>query len=382
MEILPDKRSVLFTVQGYSAHLSQRCKIIYSLVLFSFSSFLIAMPWIRVPVNTSVRGMVRSEQSRATVKVLATAPVLRSGVEHNRFVYKGDTLLVQDPGNRWPLVRELEIRLSDYQLNLADLDVLLSHKDASVKNLKTVIYQNSLENYLLNFHELRQQYLAVKQKLLRFTPLAEKGVISDHDYQNHLNELRKRRFEYVQFRSQQREIWIQERFTWQQEIDRIQAEIESMKGELKDLVILSPLTGHLLSSQLSQPGTVLYNGSLLAEISPDTSRLVECFINSSLIGFLKENARVRFSIDAYNHNLWGMADGRIRDIGKDVELIDKYPYYRVLCSLDTEFLQLKNGVKGQIKKGMSLSAHFLLAERSLYDLLFDSMDDWLDPSNL
>ncbi|WP_373071414.1 HlyD family secretion protein, partial [Zeaxanthinibacter enoshimensis] len=212
--------------------------------------------------------------------------------------------------------------------------------------------------------------------------LAEKGVISDHDYQNHLNELRKKRFEYVQFRSRQREIWIQERFTWQQEIDRIQAEIESMKGELKDLVILSPLTGHLLSSQLSQPGTVLYNGSLLAEISPDTSRLVECFINSSLIGFLKENARVRFSIDAYNHNLWGMADGRIRDIGKDVELIDKYPYYRVLCSLDTEFLQLKNGVKGQIKKGMSLSAHFLLAERSLYDLLFDSMDDWLDPSNL
>ncbi len=56
--------------------------------------------------------------------------------------------------------------------------------------------------------------------------------------------------------------------------------------------------------------------------------------------------------------------------------------FRVLCSLNQEFLTLKNGFKGQLKKGMLVNARFELTERSLFDLLYDKMDDWLNPSRL
>jgi HlyD family secretion protein len=55
--------------------------------------------------------------------------------------------------------------------------------------------------------------------------------------------------------------------------------------------------------------------------------------------------------------------------------------FKLLCSLDQNFLQLKNGFKGQLKKGIVVNARFEIIERSLFDLLYDKIDDWLNPSN-
>lgn len=42
-------------------------------------------------------------------------------------------------------------------------------------------------------------------------------------------------------------------------------------------------------------------------------------------------------------------------------------------------MQLKSGYATQVSKGMTLTAKFKIANRSLYDLLFDKVDDWLNP---
>jgi HlyD family secretion protein len=44
-------------------------------------------------------------------------------------------------------------------------------------------------------------------------------------------------------------------------------------------------------------------------------------------------------------------------------------------------LKLKNGYKREIGKGMTLNARFEITERTLYELLYDKMDDWLNPGN-
>lgn len=56
------------------------------------------------------------------------------------------------------------------------------------------------------------------------------------------------------------------------------------------------------------------------------------------------------------------------------------PVFKVQCSLDQQYLQLKNGFKGYFKKGMTANVRFKLIKRSLFDLLYDKMDDWLNPS--
>ena len=47
--------------------------------------------------------------------------------------------------------------------------------------------------------------------------------------------------------------------------------------------------------------------------------------------------------------------------------------------LDSQQLHLKNGFKGNLKKGMTLQARFVVARRSLWELLFDKVDDWVNP---
>jgi HlyD family secretion protein len=48
--------------------------------------------------------------------------------------------------------------------------------------------------------------------------------------------------------------------------------------------------------------------------------------------------------------------------------------------MDRNYLIRKNGVRGVLKKGMSISSHFMITKRSLFDLLYQKMDDWANPA--
>ncbi len=54
--------------------------------------------------------------------------------------------------------------------------------------------------------------------------------------------------------------------------------------------------------------------------------------------------------------------------------------FKAKCNLNTNFLALKNGIKGTLKKGMTIRAHFLVADRSLFQLLYQNLDDWINPT--
>jgi HlyD family secretion protein len=136
----------------------------------------------------------------------------------------------------------------------------------------------------------------------------------------------------------------------------------------------------LLNTAQLRPGSFVGQGIQLAEISPDTDLIAECYITPADIGLINPDKKVVFQVDAYNYNQWGLANGNITEISKDIVMIDQKPVFKIRCKIKEEFLQLKNGVKGKIKKGMTVNARFLLAERTLYDLLYDNVNDWLNPA--
>jgi HlyD family secretion protein len=59
---------------------------------------------------------------------------------------------------------------------------------------------------------------------------------------------------------------------------------------------------------------------------------------------------------------------------------DGQPLFRVHCSRDPTYVELENGFRGDFKKGMTLQARFIIARRSLFQLLYDKAEDWLNPS--
>jgi len=120
-------------------------------------------------------------------------------------------------------------------------------------------------------------------------------------------------------------------------------------------------------------------GMELGEISPDSNLIVECYISPNDIGLLDKNKLVNFQIDTFNYNQWGLVTGEIIEIGNDIEIVDNNPVFKVLCKINMKYLQLNNGFKGHLKKGMTLNARFELAERTLFNLLYDKVDDWMNP---
>jgi HlyD family secretion protein len=108
--------------------------------------------------------------------------------------------------------------------------------------------------------------------------------------------------------------------------------------------------------------------------------VVEAYVVPDDVGFLQKDMPARFLVDAFNYNQWGMATGKVIDVPQDIKILDNKPVFEVRCSLDNDFLQLKSGCKGFLKKGMSVQARFIIAERSLWQLLYDKADNWLNPN--
>ncbi len=53
-------------------------------------------------------------------------------------------------------------------------------------------------------------------------------------------------------------------------------------------------------------------------------------------------------------------------------------YFKVGGQMDKNYLQLKNGFGGNIGKGMTFTTRFHLIHRTLWQLLFDRVDDWFN----
>jgi len=115
---------------------------------------------------------------------------------------------------------------------------------------------------------------------------------------------------------------------------------------------------------------------------PDSMLYAEINVSQRNIGYITKDMPVNIQISSFNYNEWGSVSGKVTEISSDfiANVSGNNVCYKVKCSLDKNHLLRKNGVKGWLKKGMSVSAHFRITRRSLFDLLYQKMDDWVNPS--
>ena len=89
---------------------------------------------------------------------------------------------------------------------------------------------------------------------------------------------------------------------------------------------------------------------------------------------------VNVQVESFNYNEWGTLPGKVKEISSDF-LTDNQgnSFYKVKCEMEQDYLTLKNGQIGKLKKGMTVSAHFMVTRRSLFDLLYQKIDNWANP---
>lgn len=355
---------------------SKPFRLIYLSLLLIILTALALLPVISVDVTSQNRGVVSTKKENTTIIPSLYGKVKETCLEEGKRVLQADTLLVLKSDRIDAQLEKFNKNLHNNHLFLNDLHCLLEAKPGM---LQTPKYKNEWSKYKAGIKEIQIKLELLQKDFQQQKYLYNEKVIAEIDYLESKHNLQSIRSELDLYKQKARNNWQVEITRLKLENDDIRASIKQLYDEKSQYVITAPATGSLLKASGIQAGSFVSPGQKLAEISPEDKLIAECFVPSSDIGYIENGQTVRFQFDAFDYNQWGLLKGEVTKISDDVIVIDKQPVFKVRCKLPSTYLQLKNGQKGYLKKGMTLTGRFILTRRTLFQLLFDKVDDWLNP---
>ena len=352
---------------------------IYWVVLAAVTVALASLPFIYVDISVQGLGIIRPVAEKTEIKSPVTELVDSVYVREGEQVKKGDILLRFRTNSSDYKIAYQSNRLSDYAEQLSDLTYLA--RGACPPSFQSPVRRQEYHYYIKRKNELETSLDQAEKEYLRNKSLFEKKVIAEEEYDKYL----------YRYKSQQNELasLIENQMsTWQANLNALRnshSEMHtSLKQEIKDkemYFVKSPVSGTLDQFSGIYRGSSIRAGESLAVISPDSTLYFEVYVTPRNIGYLSLGMPVIVQVESFNYNEWGTVGGTVKDISSDF-MTDKQGHssYKVKCGMDSDYLQLKNGRTGKLKKGMTVSAHFMITRRSLFDLLYQKMDDWVNPA--
>ena len=354
-----------------------RSPVIYLVVLGLTVAAILALPFIVVPVTVQNRGIIRPVTEVAEIRVIPSARVAVVNTFEGQRVKQGDTMLMLESEGlerRIELARlELE-RICNY---IADLQLLVH--DATMEDFRTELYRTQHEDFKSRLLEIDLRLERANRQVDRQRPLIEGRLIAEKDYEEELFLRNQLENEKKITKAAQMARWRSELATWSSERDRFLSTMSQLERQRDLYAIRSPVTGTVESFDGIYPDCNLQAGQVVALISPENSLIAEVFVPADHIGMLFMGMPVRIQVDAFEHNRWGVIQGKITAMSNDYHLVDNVPVFKVKCTLDNSFLRLKNGTTGSLRKGMTVNTRFIIAERTILQLLYQKTDIWLNP---
>lgn len=346
--------------------------MLLALALFSLLLF------VKVDVTVRGKGIVKSGRNTSELRIGVSGKVQSISVSENEAVEKGDTLCVIDHSSlisRSALLREQIALNSGY---LADLR-RLTRATASPDSLQTTRYRQSWALYRQVEQQLKTTFQQKEKAWERARFLLKEKVLSQADFELIESEYLLAKENIEKHRETTLEQWMSQYVELDTHISELSGQLEQLQETISRHFIRAPQSGTLLSFQGIQPGHFVSEGTLIGHISPEGPKEIECFLSPVDIGWLKPGMPVRMQVDAFNYNQWGLLEGRLTEISGDVVTMGNDVYFKVWCQPAKTWLELTNGVRGNLKNGMTLTARFVVTRRTIYQLLFDKVDDWLNP---
>jgi HlyD family secretion protein len=369
-EIIHDTTESLFIKR------TVRSNLIYLVVIFVVAATIASLPFIHVQVSTQTRGIIRTSNENNQLQTAVYGEVTEIRIIENAGVKRGDTLLVLNSENIQAQIEKSLTQIREDSLFIEDIRLLLGGNAGKLQTPKYLTERNYYRA-ALNEQKTSTDYLGKEHETNQ--TLFNRGVIAKSEYLQSKNSYEAAASRMKNLKEQFLNRWQSEQTAYAQEIVALSANIRQLEDEKTKYVLKAPTSGTIIQFTGVQTGSFLTPGQAIAFISNNSNLLAECYISPADIGYIEENQEVAFQLDAFNYNQWGLAHGSVTEISKDIIFMNEQPVFRVRCSLDTKYLQLKNGYKGYLKKGMTLTGRFYLTDRTLWQLLFDKIDNWVNP---
>ena len=370
------------TAESYLPSVSVRSQSIYIFVLLAIIGAFAATPFVFVDVSVQSNGVIRTAAEKNEIRSLVSGFISSAKVKENTPITQGQTLFVLKTD-----VLDTKIRLNSYQQNekrqlIQDLSLLVKIDSSSILKVKGLMSPLCIQQYnqfKYTLQENIQHQRKVKKELDTDRFLYKEKVIA-------MREFDEKEYAYNQLVAEFRSSIERQITLWQSDLSRYQIEFTELEALQKQLleekeqyVIKASATGTIQQLAGKYVGSSIQAGENLGIISPDSNLLVECYVSPQDIGFLRKGMQANFQINSFNYNQWGLASGKIINIANDFIIQNQQPVFKVQCLMDKTFLKLKTGYIGKIKKGMNLRARFIITRRSIYQLIYDKVDDWVNP---
>jgi len=374
------------TTHLYLPKVLVKTRRIYGLILGSVVAFFSSAFWITIDVSFSAPGVTRSLAERTELRALVSGQVQHVVVRENQQVKAGQVLLEINQDALTEKLQAVQAQIKEREIWMADL-LWLTKQDTLGLKATSPALRSPL--YTQQYWQLRAQWLENRVKMNRMAKELRADRFLHKERVIATRELDAKQADYDQLVEQEQFILTRQFSQWQTELANQKLELAQLKSQVVQVnqdqklhQILAPIDGTLQQWVGKYDGSFVQAGELLGVLSPDSTLVVECYVRPSDMGLLQVKQQVMLQLDALNYREWGLAQAEVLDISQDFTLQGEppSPVFKVKCALKTTSLQLKNGYKAPLQKGMTFQARFVVAKRTLIQLLFDQLDDWLNPT--
>ncbi|WP_142686807.1 HlyD family secretion protein [Chitinophaga polysaccharea] len=352
-------------------------QVIYITVLLAVLCIMAALPFIKVDIAVAASGIVRPVTEKTELRCMVAGTIEEILVSDGASVQKGQVLLrLQEDISNAKLTQN-NFELTQREIQIKDLQTLV----AGGSRLQSSLYRQQYARFVASLQEQAATMEKLKLDLEMYDKLFKDKVIARKEYLDRKYEYEKSKAAYTSAIQQQRSTWATDLNQMRLEDNRLRADNRQLTKEKEWNLIKAPVSGTLQQFTGKYAGGYVQTGDLLGVISPNSNMIAECYVSPRDIGYLKKGMPARFQVDAFNYNEWGMVKGEILSVDNDFVLIDNQPVFKVRCQFAGTTLRTASGVSASLRKGMTLQARFILTKRSLYQLLYDKTDDWINPNN-
>jgi membrane fusion protein, peptide pheromone/bacteriocin exporter len=374
-----ESNSVDNFLESFLSRSSNSIHLIYIAIIMIIVAFFISMPFIIIPLFVQGNGIIRPVTERTEVKSLVSEIIEEIYVTEGQNISKGSPILKLRTKYIDSRIDYLRYQKTETESYIHDLELLSGIYNEKLV-FKSLLYQQEYYYFTHQNEELQNKLEKLNREYERNKTLFDNGVIAAKEYEDY----------YFQMKSARNEVKINTNnyiSKWQSDLNKYKSSLWEINSNLeqvlkeKDFYMISaPVSGSIEQFSGIYRGSTLRVGETVAVISPDSTLISDIFVASRDIGYLKKSDRVRIQVDAFNYNEWGILYGNIKNISGDYFLQNNTPMFRVQCKIEKNFLSLPNGIKGYLKKGMTVQARFRIADRSLFQILYQRADDWINPT--
>lgn len=387
------------TVESLFARHRLHRPYLYWLLLAACFVGLTATPLVRLDVSISAPGRVRSRIERCEVQAPIAGLVARVLARDNDRVQAGEPLFLLQS-------RDIDERLSHNQAvqaehrgRIADLKAAApvgswrrtsgAPPAAGLPPAEAFLTPAFRQEYLQFLASLETGRLATANSQTAFertSLLGARGIATRQ-------EVVAARYELDRGEAETALLVQQTSARWQTRLQEEQTALDALVSEEKRLeeerglhIIRAPAAGVLLDFIGLNPGVFVLAGQTLGTLSPDDSLVIEALVAPRDAGLIRLGQPVKIQIDAYPYAQWGVLDGEVAAIAEDASPVYRgvsggsAPFqFKVIIHPLTTSLRLPSGLRGELKKGLTVQTRFFVVRRSLLRLLYEDIRTSFDP---